>query len=327
MGRLGRNPHSPWCYPALLALIAGLAGPALADPFQLLSTLDPAQVPPAGGGGDSVVPIISPDGRYVLFASTANNLVSAGTNGPLPLLFPSRLNVFLRDRTNPTTSLVSVNLAGTGGCNGDCLPACLAPDGRYVLFESSASDLVPGDTNNATDIFLRDLTTGTSLLVSVSTNGTPGNRASRGAVTTPDGRYAAFVSAASDLVAGDTNGIADVLVRDLQMGVTTLVSAGARASSSLGGGASEFPDLTPDSRYVAFYSTASNLVPGVVNSGDIYIRDVTGGTTTWASRGALPALRSVMSATTTACRRTRSVTGLASLPTGVSFCFRAPPRI
>ncbi len=123
MGRLGRNPHSPWCYPALLALIAGLAGPALADPFQLLSTLDPAQVPPAGGGGDSVVPIISPDGRYVLFASTANNLVSAGTNGPLPLLFPSRLNVFLRDRTNPTTSLVSVNLAGTGGCNGDCLPS------------------------------------------------------------------------------------------------------------------------------------------------------------------------------------------------------------
>ena len=84
-------------------------------------------------------------------------------------------------------------------------------------------------------------------------------------------------------LARDTNGIADVFVRDLQAAVTTLVSAKAMANSRFGGGASECPDITPDGRYVAFYSTATNLAPGVVNSGGIYVRDVPGGTTTWAS--------------------------------------------
>ena len=151
-----------------------------------------------------MAPIISPDGRYVLFASLANNLVPLATTSPLPVLFPLKLNVFLRDRTNQTTTLVSGNLAGTGGGNGDSLPTGLSSNGQYVLFESSAGDLVAGDTNNAADVFLRDLNAGTNLLVSVNTNGRTGNGASRGSVMTPDGRYVAFVSEASDLVAGDT---------------------------------------------------------------------------------------------------------------------------
>ena len=210
--------NSRWA--ALLTLIAGLGVPVIAQPLQLVTALDPAQAPPAGGGGDSWTPIISPDGRYVLFASTANNLVLTSNAHPIPASFPARFNVFLRDRTNATTTLVSVNLSGIAGGNGDSTPSALSTNGQYVLFESSASDLVPGDSNNATDVFVRDVVNGTTMLASVSTSGGVGSRASRSAVMTPDGRYVAFVSEANNLVPNDTNGIPDVFVRDLQAGST-----------------------------------------------------------------------------------------------------------
>ena len=214
--------------------------------------------------------------------------------------------MFLRDRTNGTTTLVSVNLTGTGGGNGDSLPAALSANGRYACFESSASDLVPGDTNNATDVFVRDLVGGTTLLVSVGTSGGVANGASRSPVMTPDGRYVAFVSAASNLVAGDTNGIPDVFVRDLQARVTTLVSMGAMsasppADSGVHYGSSEAPEITPDGRYVAFYSTATNLVPGVTNVGDIYVRDLVGGTTVWASTDARTAVQNALGSADAIC--------------------------
>jgi Tol biopolymer transport system component len=275
-----------------------LAWQVRGGPSQLISTLDPGQAPPAGGSSDSVAPIISPDGRYVLFASFANNLMLNTNSAPIPALAPSRLNVYLRDRTNLTTTLVSVNLSGLAGGNGDSLPTGLSPNGQYVLFESSASDLVPGDTNNAADVFIRDLVAGTTTLVSASTNGVPGNLGSRGSVMTPDGGYVAFVSDASNLMPGDTNGIADVFVRDMQAGVTTLVTVGATAYTGSGAArSSECPDITPDGRYVAFYSTATNLVPGVTNSDAIYMRDLVGGTTTWASTYALAGVRLVKAST------------------------------
>jgi len=291
-----------WRRAALLTLIAGISVPAIGQPLQLVSVLDPSQAPPSGGSGDSWAPVISPDGRYVLFASTANNLVLTSTTNPIPALFPPKLNVFLRDRTNGTTTLVSVNLSGTGGGNGDSTPSTLSTNGRYAVFESSASDLVPGDTNNVADVFVRDLVAGTTLLVSVSTNGGSANGASRSSVMTPDGRYVAFVSEASNLVPNDTNGIPDVFVRDLQTGTTTLVSVGATFSSgSLGEGGSESPEITPNGRYVAFYSLATNLVPGVTTGGDIYVRDLVGGTTTWVSSYARTALQSIMGTTNAIC--------------------------
>ena len=259
----------------------GVAAQALAaTPFQLVSGRDSGQAPPAGGSGDSCLPLLSPDGRFVLFASTANNLILASNGLPIPALTPARLNVYLRDRSNATTVLASVNLTGTGGGNGDSFPAGVSLDGRYAIFESSATDLVTGDTNAATDIFVRDFVSGTTRPVSVSTNGFPGNGASRSAVMTPDGRYVAFVSAATNLVTTDTNGISDVFVRDLQTGVTTLVSAGATSTNFTNFlSSSEAPDITPDGRFVAFFSTATNLVPGVVTTGDLYIRDLLNSTT------------------------------------------------
>lgn len=258
-------------------------------PFQTVSVRDPGQTAPAGGSGDSWAPILTPDGRYVLFASLANNLVLNTTSNALPVSLAPHLNVFLRDRTSGQTTLVSANLSGTGGGNGDSLPTGISDDGRFALFESGANDLVDGDTNGVTDVFLRDVVSNITYLVSVSTNGGFANGVCRGSTLTPDGRNVAFVSAANNLVPGDTNGIPDVFVRDMQDEITTLVSAGAQASPySLV--ASEAPDISLDGRFVTFYTTATNLVAGVASPGEIYLRDVWAETTTWVSSGARAAL-------------------------------------
>jgi Tol biopolymer transport system component len=258
----------------------------------LVSVPEPAHPALAGGSGDSWGSILSPDGRYVLFASTANNLVANSSSNHLPLPNLQKLNVFLRDRTNGTTTLASVNVQGTGGGDDDSLPTALTDDGRYVLFESAADNLAAGATNVLpgifvwTEIFVHDLVNNTTELVSISTNGGVANGVCRGSTMTPDGRCVAFTSAANNLVPNDTNGIADVFVRDLQAGTTTLVSVGATAPNRYFPTGSESPDITPDGRYVAFYSTATNLVPGALTGGQIYVRDLVAGTTTWVSSGA-----------------------------------------
>lgn len=247
--------------------------------LQLVTAASPAVTAPPNGNGDSWSPIVSPDGRFVLFASTADNLTSNGNAS----LNPAGMNVYLRDRLNGTTALVSVNLAGTGG-NGNSFPTALSTNGQFALFESAASDLVPNDTNNANDVFLRDVVNGVTYLISVATNGACSDGASRGSTLSPDGRFVAFTSAASDLTEDDTNGIPNVFVRDMESGTTTLASVGAVSNGAAS--SSESPEITPDGRYVAFYSTATNLVPGVTTGSEIYVRDLQAGVTTWASTNA-----------------------------------------
>ncbi len=271
---------------------------------QPVSLLNPGQSSPVGGNGDSCLPILNQDGRFVLFASTANNLVITSNNTPIPSLIPARFNVFLRDRWSQTTTLVSVNSSGLGGGDGDSFPLALSTNNLFALFESGAPSLVSGDTNGAADVFLRDLSSGATLLVSANTNGLPGNGASRSAVMTPDGRYVAFVSEANDLVPNDTNRIADVFVRDTVALVTALVSVGARSANPAAlwpVGSSESPEITPDGRFVAFSSTATNLMPGVRTVGDIYIHDRLAGTNVWASAGMRPAVQSVTGKTNGIC--------------------------
>jgi Tol biopolymer transport system component/alpha-tubulin suppressor-like RCC1 family protein len=265
-----------------------LAVSAMATPLQLVTTVDPAVGPPASGGGNSMNPIITPNGRYVLFASTANNLALTSSNTPFPAQSPPKINVLLRDRTNGTTTLVSINLAGTGGGNGDSMPIELSTNGQYALFESTASDLVPGDTNNATDVFVRDLVHGTNILVSIGMDGSFANGASRESTMTPDGRYVAFASTAINLAFGDANGIQNVFVRDLQTGVTMLASPDA-----IWPGSSDSPQITPDGRYVAFLSTARGLVRGVTTTGEVYVRDLTGSATYLASTNAHAAFTNI----------------------------------
>jgi hypothetical protein len=274
--------------PVFLVCFFSLAANASIQP---VSQPGSSFAPAAGGDGSSGLPIVSADGRYVLFASTANNLVLTNNNNSV---LPQRMNVFLRDRVSNTTTLVSVNLAGTGGGNGDSFPTAISTNDQFVLFESGASNLVANDTNGANDVFVRDLVNGVTTLVSVSTTGGSANLTgtSRSSVMTPDGRYVAFVSTATNLVAGDTNGIPDVFVRDLQAGTTTLVSVGAVASvfydpqNHVPTSTAESPEITPDGRYVVFYSSATNLVPGIATSGEVYVRDLLAGSTTWVSTDA-----------------------------------------
>jgi hypothetical protein len=252
--------------------------------LQIISTLDASTSPTLAGGGDSSSPFLSADGRYVLFASTANNLALTRSNAPIVPSGIQRLNVYLRDRTNGTTVLVSANYAGTGGGNGDSLPAGVSADGRYALFESTADDLLPGDTNNASDVFLRDLSAGNTVLVSVATNGGWANGASSGAIITPDGRYVAFSSTAGNLVANDTNGIPNVFVRDLNTGKTALASP--RAAAALSGSGSDSPAITPDGRFVAFLGSPTNSTTSSRYARELYLADRLLGTTSQASIGA-----------------------------------------
>lgn len=268
-------------------LVVALTSTAVAgqNSFRAVSTLGPSQPLSVGADGDSGLPVLSADGRYVLFASTAHNLVVASNGLALPATMPARLNVFLRDRVLRTTTLVSASTNGVAGGDGDSFPIDLSTNNQFALFESAAANLVAGDTNNAADIFLRDLTNGTIWLVSANTNGLPGNGGCRSAVMTPDGRYVAFVSEASDLAPADTNRIADIFLRDLQTATTTLVSVGAQATNagSYFTATSEDPQISADGRFIAYSSTATNLVPGVITTGDIYVFDRLAGTNIWAS--------------------------------------------
>jgi Tol biopolymer transport system component len=212
---------------------------------------------------------ISPDGRYVVFESRATNLVPGDTNGAADL--------FVRDRLNGTTERVSVATGGTQGNSYSYYPS-LSDDGRYVAFASVATNLVPGDTNDAWDVFVHDRQSGVTERVSVATGGTQGNAASDPPAISQDGRYVAFASLASNLVSGDTNGFYDVLVHDRLHGTTERVSVAAGGEQ--GNGFSAWATLSGDGRFVAFTSLASNLVPGDTNGlRDTFVRDRLAGTT------------------------------------------------
>ncbi|MEU5583238.1 RICIN domain-containing protein [Streptomyces huasconensis] len=214
-------------------------------------------------------PSISGDGRYVAFESVARALVNGDTN--------NQRDVFVRDRVAGTTQRVSVATNGTQGNSWSFAPSVSA-DGRYVAFTSGASNLVAGDTNGADDVFVHDRQTRTTQRVSVAGGGAQGNAESTTPSLSADGRHVAFTSAASNLVAGDTNGAEDVFVRDLGSGTTQRVSVtGAGAQGDRG---SSWPSLSADGRHVAFSSSAANLVSGDTNGRiDVYVRDRQAGTT------------------------------------------------
>ena len=220
-------------------------------------------------GLESYLPSISSDGRFVAFESDASNLVAKDTN--------RNYDVFVRDLQAGTTERVSVNSSGDQANHWSGAPT-ISSDGRYVAFESYASNLVKRDTNHHTDVFVRDLQTGTTKRVSVSSSGAQTNRESYGSSISSDGRFVAFFSDASNLVAKDTNRAADVFVRDLQTGTTKRVSvssSGNQANSD-----SYWPSISSDGRFVAFGSYASKLVPGDTNDIlDVFVRDLQTGIT------------------------------------------------
>lgn len=161
-------------------------------------------------------------------------------------------------RTKPVS--VRSNGALENGVSGD---ASISANGRFVAFESEASNLVAGDTNNGRDVFVRNLRTGKTRWVSVRSNGAQGNGFSSHPSISADGRRVAFRSGASNLVAGDTNNTDDVFLRNLKTGKTRRVSV--RSSGAQASGHSNEPSISADGRFVAFQSEASNLAGGDMN--------------------------------------------------------------
>jgi Tol biopolymer transport system component len=210
----------------------------------------------------SYFPSLSADGRYVAFISAAGDLVPGDTNGCD--------DVFVRDRQSGTTERVSIATDGTQAndhCGVGGVGVAISADGRYVAFPSDASNLVAGDTNARRDAFVRDRQAGTTVRASVSSAEAQGNLSRGSRSISGDGRYVAFVSYATNLVPGDTNGQEDVFVRDLVAGTTT------RVNMSAGGAQANAPcslscALSDDGHYVGFESGASNLVTGDTNGND-----------------------------------------------------------
>jgi hypothetical protein len=214
-------------------------------------------------------PAISANGLIVAFDSQATTLVPGDTN--------SRVDVFVHDRTTNITERVSVSSVGIQGNNTSTRPAIDA-SGNLVVFDSSANNLVPGDTNALLDVFVHDRTTHTTERISISSDEAQGNSGSNTPTITADGRYVCFTSLASNLVVGDTNASDDVFVRDLLLGTTERVSVGDQGqegNSSTGSGA-----ISANGRWVAFSSFANNLLPGDTNDMiDTFLRDLQNGTT------------------------------------------------
>lgn len=206
---------------------------------------------------------ISADGRFVVFVSAATNLVPGDTNG-----FP---DMFVRDRVKGTTRRMSLGPGGTQANEGSLNPA-ISADGRFAAFSSYATNLVRGDINGASDVFVRDRVTGTTQRVSLALGGSQGNYDSHEPAISADGRFVAFLSYASNLVPGDTNGQGDVFVRDRKTATTRRVSVGPRGIQA--NAFSDLPVISADGRFVAFFSEATNLVPGDTNgTWDVFIRD------------------------------------------------------
>ena len=169
------------------------------------------------------------------------------------------------------TQRVSLSTEGVQ-MNGYAGRATVTPDGRYVAFDTYSSNLVPGDTNDTWDVFVRDRRTGTTESISVARDGTQGNGLSWCSAISADGRFVTFVSLATNLIVGDTNARCDVFVRDRQNGTTERVSLSSTAEQ--GNGDCHEAQASSDARFVVFASNASNLAPDDTNSVvDIFVRD------------------------------------------------------
>ncbi len=206
----------------------------------------------------------SADGHYVSFTSYAHNLVDGGTN--------YTKDVFVKNLQSGAVQQASINAAGGQG-NGHSEHADISADGRYVVFESYASNLVAGDTNSYVDIFIKNLESGSLLRVSTSAAGGQGNGGSVSADISADGRYVLFESDASNLVAGDVNGKGDVFVKDLQSGTIQLVSTSTTGEQ--GKWDSGNAHFSADGRYVVFTSYANLIAPSDnTYSPQIFIKDL-----------------------------------------------------
>lgn len=236
------------------------------------------------GNGSSEAPSLSADGRFVAFVSRANNLVSDDSDSDCTdsALDPAQFScsdLFVYDRQTGLIQRVSLASDGapanheSGGRYEAGNLSSISGDGRFVAFQSFASNLVANDTNGVADIFVHDRQTGQTERVSIASDGTEANAASLMPVISADGRFVTFASQASNLVADDTNRRQDVFLYDRQTGQTTRVSLTTEGNQAIQGDSGN-PTISADGRWLAFASDAANLVPQDSNRVyDIFLHD------------------------------------------------------
>ena len=246
----------------------------------------------ATANDDSGIRAVNSNGRFVLFASAANNLVTNYTSG-------QGLDLYLRDRLLGTTALVTVNANRDGGINDVALSASMSEDGRYIVFETGASNLVADDARDNTDIYLRDMLLQTTYLVSRRAGGAASaNGESTWPAISADGRFIAYQSTAPDLAANDGNLLSDIFLYDHQARTNLLIS---RPANSAGRAWSENAVISADGRMVAFTASGTNLLNGRALSPashrEVNVYDRAMGGLIWASTNALAIARQFGSAT------------------------------
>jgi Tol biopolymer transport system component len=219
---------------------------------------------------------MSPNGRFIVFASASSNLVGADTN--------AASDIFVRDRHAGTTRRVSLSSGEIEG-NASSDSPWISANGRLVTFSSNASNLVGDDSNGVGDVFVRNRETGRTKRISVSSTGGQADGESDDSMISADGRFVVFYSTATDLIPADDNGTADVFLRSLATGKTSVVSVSS--TEEIGDAESWDPAISATGRYITFGSLASNLVAIDTNAEhDVFVRDRKQETTRIMSRTA-----------------------------------------
>ncbi|HUR26744.1 MAG TPA: hypothetical protein VM509_01045 [Planctomycetota bacterium] len=216
----------------------------------------------AQANGPSAGAALARGGEFVAFLSTASNLVAGDTNRAQDL--------FVRDLFFDVTARESVSSSGAqADAESSSTRVSISANGRFVAFCSRSASLVPGDTNDQDDVFLRDRSTGTTIRVSVSSAGQQGDRASGDPSVSDDGRFVAFISEATNFVAHDASSAADVFLRDRLAGTTTLVGVSELGvQASLGSFA---PFISGDGRFVAFTTASPELLPAGASGSQVFV--------------------------------------------------------
>ncbi len=254
---------------ASLAAPAAAISPAVQTVRTARVSVDSRELQGNDISGRSARPALNADGTVIAFDSIADNLVTGDTN--------QSDDVFVRNRTTGRTHRVSVSSTGVQA-NGTSSRPDVSNDGRYVVFDSSASNLVPGDTNNRTDVFMHDRMTGETTLVSQSSSGQQGNDSSFSPVISGNGHLVAFTTNATNLTRRPTNGA--IVIRNLLTGRTSIGSF--RLDGTAAPAAS--PSLSANGRYLAFASFVPDVVAGDTNDAfDVFVRDRRLGITTRVS--------------------------------------------
>ncbi|MCK6445504.1 MAG: hypothetical protein L6Q99_03855 [Planctomycetes bacterium] len=256
-------------------LIASLVLPSLVSESALAQCTTRVSVDSHGVAANwySGQSVVSRDGRFVAFESFAWNLAPKDRNNDY--------DVFVHDRVTGETTCVSLDVEGEPG-DGQSQGPTFSADARWVAFSSTATDLVAGDVNQKSDVFVHDRVTGTTKLVSFGVGGVTANGDSASPTLSGNGRYVVFASGATNLVGVDPGPWFDVFAHDLQTGITVPVSVSFDGQATNGN--SSFPVVSDDGRYVAFQSSARNLVPNDADGwDDVYVRDLVTGTTQLAS--------------------------------------------